>query len=161
MLGYIVKQFALKKFLLIKGQDSETYFAHYNEINFPQGHWCLFYPPSEVFFEKGTVQSGDSPQAQHVRLVEPVESLEKEVSEVYLWKGTHGFARRGCGCEVFVDVRNVITLGEIEEGTTLYHSVVPSQKMGTVSWKASEIEVCIPDPPPSTDLTEYIIYPQK
>jgi hypothetical protein len=162
MIGYVQKHFASKKYLLIKGQDGELYFALHNDSNFTKGHWCLFQPPTEVSFDKGAVQSGGRPLAQNVRLVEQFEFLEKEMSQVYLWKGTHGFAHRDCGCSIFIDASAIITLGEVEVGTTLYHSVVPSTKPdGVVSWKASQIEVCISDPPPHTGLAEYMIYPQQ
>jgi hypothetical protein len=147
MFGYIEKKFAKRQFFWVKGQDGLSYFSHFTrDVDAPRGHFCVFEDGVNVEFEPATNKKGVRPLACNLRLAETYESTdEKEVSTVYAWRGAYGFARRDCGCEVFVGRRDIITEGAIKVGTEIYHSVARSKKAnGDTCWLAKEIEICIP-----------------
>ena len=147
MFGYIEKKFAKRQFFWVKGQDGLSYFSHFTrDVDAPRGHFCVFEDGVHVEFETVAAKKGIRQLACNLRLADKYEFIdEKEISTVYSWRGAYGFARRDCGCEVFVGRADIITEGEIKLGTEIYHSVARSKKAnGDNSWLAKEIEICLP-----------------
>jgi cold shock CspA family protein len=129
--------------------DSETgcrFFVHYSSAIKLKNHFCLFASGTPVLFEIVTGEP-DGGRAFNVTLQNPPELPEIEFGVVCHWneKG-YGFARRACGCEMFLSSDHVTTLGTLAVNSEIQFR--PIAQPGN-RFTATDIRIFQPDPEPT------------
>jgi hypothetical protein len=117
-----------RRFIFIRPTDrgfEHPVFCHLSRCQLLNGHDCLYTPEAPVLFK---IDMSGKSFCFDVELDQSrceVDLPEIEESEIIDWKSTFGFARRDCGCTLYVNCRAFqVEPWDNMVGTRIRHSVV-------------------------------------
>jgi cold shock CspA family protein len=108
--GIISEVNTSRQYFFIEDEGGERYFAHQTQALKPKGHYyCIYKAGEAVLFDA----LPDDTRALNVRLEAEPALPSIETGKIVHWNSErlYGFAKRNCGCDVYISGDRVATFG--------------------------------------------------